>query len=330
MIFYEKVFLEKILTSLKRYKPKSLKYMFAIDNTYAPNVSSELLKTYYFTDFDKFQSIRIDKPELEIAFLILTSGSTGLPKVTQLTHCLLLNGVYVWWVNNLNYEPVSSNSVLFSLSPLRWISQVVLLLQSAILGVKRICANKAASGAYGLKILSQTKPSHIFSVPSFFYEILLELKEGDKESLESLKYIQLGGEPPSSVIINLTKKFAINSKLFYSYGMSEVSCSITNDENISGGKLQPGFEMQVLDDNLQPLGPRQCGQLAVKTPYPFAGYKEQDNSKLFLKSGFFLNGDYGYFDDENTLHFLARLKDLVKSKNVLVSCYLGIIYHMSI
>ncbi|KAM7349837.1 putative acyl--CoA ligase YdaB [Cochliomyia hominivorax] len=318
MILYEFVYLEKIIKSLKRRKTKSLKYMFAIDIQNAPNVRTDLLKYCGFVDYDKFKSIHIDNPEMEVGFLVLTSGSTGLPKVTQLTHCLLLNGVYVWWHNSLNYEPLNKNSLLFSLSPLRWISQVILLLQSAILGIKRICANKAAIGAYGLEILRKTKPTHIFSVPSFFYEVLLQLPEDDLESLDSLKYIQLGGEPPSSVIMNLTKKFCLNSKLFYSYGMSEVSCSITNDEQLSGGKLQPGFEMLVLDENLKPLEHNQYGRLAIKTPYPFVGYKGLDNGKYFLKNGFFLNGDYGYFDEHNTLHFLARLKDLIKYENILL------------
>lgn len=319
MILYELRFLGKIVQSLKRHKPKSLKYMFAIDTDKAPNVMEDLLKPSDLEDFKKFESIKIENPQKEVAFLVLTSGSTGLPKVTQLTHCLLLNGVYVWWANDLNYEPLNNNSLLFSLSPLRWISQVVLLLQSAILGIKRICANRAATSSYGLEILRKTKPTHIFSVPSFFYDVLLELKDDDKESLDSLKYIQLGGETPSNVIMNLTKKFCINSKLFYSYGMSEVSCSITNDQHISGGKLQPGFEMLVLDDKLQPLGPQQNGRLAIKTPYPFKGYKGLNNRKYYLKNGYFLNGDYGYFDKENTLHFLARYKDLIKSQNALVS-----------
>ncbi|XP_023292862.2 putative acyl--CoA ligase YdaB [Lucilia cuprina] len=318
MILYEYVFLEKILKSLKRQKPKSLKYLLAIDKSNTPNISSELLKSCGSIDFDQFQSLEIANPQEEVAFLVLTSGSTGLPKVTQLSHCLLLNGVYVWWANDNNYAPIDSNSLLFSLSPLRWISQVVLLLQSALLGIRRICANKAATGAYGLEILRTTKPTHIFSVPSFFYELLLQLKEDDTESLDSLKYIQLGGETPSRVIINLAKSRAINSKLFYSYGMSEVSCSITNDELISGGKLQPGFEMQILDEQLKPLSHNQNGRLAIKTPYPFVGYKGENNSQYFLENGFFLNGDYGYFDDDNTLHFLARLKDLIKYQNVLL------------
>ncbi|XP_037808390.1 putative acyl--CoA ligase YdaB [Lucilia sericata] len=317
MILYEYEFLEKILKSLKRQKPKTLKYLLAIDRSNTPNISSELLKSSGSIDFDQFQTLELNC-QLEVAFLVLTSGSTGLPKVTQLSHCLLLNGVYVWWANDYNYEPINSNSLLFSLSPLRWISQVVLLLQSALLGIKRISANKAATGAYGLEILRKTKPTHIFAVPSFFYELLLQLKEDDKKSLDSLKYIQLGGEPPSKVIINLTKTRAVYSKLFYSYGMSEVSCSITNNEHISGGKLQPGFEMQVLDEQLKPLAHNENGRLAIRTPYPFVGYKGENNSKYFLDNGFFLNGDYGYFDENNTLHFLARLKDLIKYQNVLL------------
>lgn len=319
MILYEEKYCEKISMALKFYLPKTLRHSLPIDGWQKPNVESELLCGENLRDRDNFEPVAVENPQTEVAFLVLTSGTTGLPKVTQLTHSLLLNGVHIWWENDFHYEPLRENSILFSLSPLRWISQVGLVLRSSLYGIKRICANRAANGQYGLEIIRQTKPTHLFAVPSFFYDVLLQVNEGDTESLNSLKFIQLGGEPPSGVIIDLTKKKAVNSRLFYSYGMSEVAGSITNDEFLSGGKLQPGYEMQVLNENQQPLDSNQRGHLAIKTPYPFVGYKGRDNSKYFLKNGFFLNGDYGYFDDQHTLHVLGRVNDLIKFNNIMVS-----------
>lgn len=318
VILYEDVYKFKVFGSIERRRPSCLKYMFTIDGTEESNIENILLKSHGRDHFENFKPTKIEKPEAEIAFIVLTSGSTGTPKAIQLSHAAVLNGMYIWWENPYNYEPLTKTSVLFSLSPLRWISQVEILLQSAILGIKRICANKAASGVYGLDIMRTTKPTHIFSVPSFFYEVLQELPEEDRDSLTSLKYIQLGGEYPSQVIMDKTRKHVRNAKIFHSYGMSEVSGSITNDENISGGKLQHGYQVQILDDALSPLGPNEHGRLTLKTPYPFLGYRGLDNTKYFLQNGFFLNGDYGYFDDENILHLLARYTDLIKAPGVVV------------
>ena len=319
MILYEEMFREKVKKALEIHFPNTLKHILTFDPLHKPNVESELLVSGDFKDFDNFKPEPINNPQTEVAFLVLTSGTTDVPKVIQLTHCLLLNGAYIWWENDFHYEPLGKNSVIFSLSPLRWISQIALILQSSLLGIKRICANKTATGLYGLEIIKQMRPTHLFAVPSFFHDVLLRVKDDDMDSLKSLKYIQLGGEAPSRVIIDLTKQKAVNSRLFYSYGMSEIAGSITNDEHISGGKLQPGFEMQVLDDNLNPLPFNRKGQLAIKTQYPFIGYKGRDNTKFFLENGFFLNGDFGYFDQHSNLHVLGRVKDLIKYNNTLVS-----------
>ncbi|XP_073834579.1 putative acyl--CoA ligase YdaB [Musca autumnalis] len=318
IIFYEEIFRHKIQNCLNRIKPVSLKYVFAIDGPDLEVFESEFLKPCDEEVYTNFQPLLIANPEEETAFIVLTSGSTGLPKAIQLSHAAVLNGMYIWWANPENYEPLDCNSLLFSLSPLRWISQLELLMQSAILGIKRICANRAAIGSYGLCILRETQPTHIFSVPSFFYDILLELPKNDDHSLMSLKYIQLGGEFPSEAISEKVRLNAVNARLYYSYGMSEVSGSITNDQTISGGKLQPGYQVQILNENMEPEGYNKNGRLAVRTPYKFLGYKALDNTKYFLPNGFFLNGDYGYFDRNNILHVLARYADLIKIGGVVI------------
>ncbi|XP_061395297.1 putative acyl--CoA ligase YdaB [Musca vetustissima] len=312
IIFYESIFENKIKTYVNQNRSVSLKHTVPIDGPEAVVFENEFLKDLKESMYANFQSPVTTNPQEDIAFIVLTSGSTGLPKAIQLSHATVLNGMYIWWANPDNYEPLNSNSILFSLSPLRWISQVALLLQSAILGIKRICANRAATSSYGLRILCETQPTHIFSVPSFFYDILLELPDGNRNSLKSLKYIQLGGEYPTKIISEKAKLHAENARLYYSYGMSEVAGSITNDEHISGGKLQPGYQVQVLNENNEAQGYNESGRLAIKIPYKFLGYKGLGRTEYILSNGFFLNGDFGYFDRNNTLHLLARYSDLIR------------------
>lgn len=319
MILYEEKHKHKCLQSLERTDRDSCKYVLSIDGPQQPNIQNELLKFDGVIDFDSFQSVEIKDPQNELAILSLTSGSTGLPKVVQTTHSLIMYGCYIWWDNKTNYEPLNSESVLLSFSPLRWISQGAMLFESMLMGLKRISSCGAPTGQYGLDVLRKCQMTHIFVAPSIFHEILLQLEENDVESLKSLRIIQVGGEPASKVLLDLAKKHCVNAKIFQCYGMTEMASTITNDEDINGGKLLPGYQMQILDDQYQPLGPNQKGQIALKPPYPLKGYKGTDCKKYYNDKGMFINGDYGYMDNEGNLYVLARYKDLIYSNNLVVS-----------
>ncbi|KAM7346972.1 2-succinylbenzoate--CoA ligase-like [Cochliomyia hominivorax] len=316
VILYEERYKSKCLQSLERSKLSSVKYTFTIDGQEQPNIITELLTYKGAIDFDKFESVEVKDPENELALLALTSGSTGIPKIVQITHTLIIHGCYIWWNNINNYEPLNSNTELLSFSPLRWISQGVMLLQSMLLGIKRVSTCHPPDGKYNLKLLTECDVSHIFVAPTIFLDVLKELPEDDVESLKTLKVVFLGGEPAAQVLLNLAKKHCVNARIYQCYGMTEMTSCITNDEDINGGKLLPGYQMQILDDNLKPLGPNQKGQIALKPPYPLKGYKSIDSKQYYNEKGLFINGDYGYIDENGNLHVLARYKDLIYSNNM--------------
>lgn len=319
-ILYEEDYYSKIQKCIDLARLETDPQLISINSPRLPNVQKDLLKpTDDFINFDQFKSVEIQNPQEEIACLVLTSGSTGVPKIVQLTHALMMHGACIWWDNKDNYAPMNKDSVVFSFSPLRWISQIQVLMQSMLFGLKRISSCGAPTGKYGLGVLSACDITHIFVAPSIFYEILLQVDDDDTHSLSSLKFVQLGGEPCSKIILEKTQKHVINGKAFQCYGMTEVSTCISNDEHINGGKPLPGYEMQILDDNMNPLGPNQRGQIALKPPFPLKGYMAVDNAPYYNKQGLFVNGDYGLIDDQHQLHVLARYKDLIKSHGETVS-----------
>uniref|UniRef100_A0A1I8NSR8 AMP-dependent synthetase/ligase domain-containing protein n=1 Tax=Stomoxys calcitrans TaxID=35570 RepID=A0A1I8NSR8_STOCA len=322
IVFYEEKYLSNIEASLECVHIDKLPQLLAIDSRQLTNIHDELLKPPQANiDFSQFESVKIHNTQEEIGILALTSGSTGIPKVVQITHALLSHGISIWWDNELNYEPLNSldsSAVVFSFSPLRWISQVAVLLQSMLFGLKRVSSCGAPTGKYGFELLRNSDVTHIFVAPSIFYEIILQMDPNDVASLASLKLIQLGGEPPSKIVLEMARRLAVNARTFQSYGMTEMSSCICIDELINGGKPLPGYELQILDDDCQPLGPNQAGQIAVRPPFPLKGYLTIDNKPYYNKQGFFINGDYGLMDDQHKLHILARYKDLIRANGELI------------
>uniref|UniRef100_A0A0A1WXQ8 Putative acyl--CoA ligase YdaB n=1 Tax=Zeugodacus cucurbitae TaxID=28588 RepID=A0A0A1WXQ8_ZEUCU len=317
-IFYEEVHANTIADSLKRSPLSSVRYQLSLDGSQVPNFDSELLQPVTEEELEHFHPVQVNDPQHETALFALTSGSTGPPKLVNITHSLLLHAIATWFCHITTCTPISTESRVFSFAPLRWISQFDLMLVSLLFGARRVCAMKPANGPYGCDIIRKTGITHIFLVPQVLEDILNTLEDTDTESMSSLRVIQIGGETPSKALRQLAQKHCVNAKTYCCFGMTELAGVVANDEYINAGKLVSGMQLQILDDDLRPLGPNQRGQLYLKAPVPFKPYLKIDSSAHYFPDGFFLSGDYGYVDEQHNLHVESRYKDLVRAKDAII------------
>ncbi|XP_011187536.2 uncharacterized protein LOC105215368 [Zeugodacus cucurbitae] len=317
-IFYDEEFALKVADSLKRSPLPSVRYQLSLESSEVPNFDSELLQPVTEEELASFQPAPVNDPQNDTAFLALTSGSTGLPKVVDVTHSLILHAIITGWYHTAAPTPPPTGYTIFTFAPLRWISQLDFMLISLLLGARRVCATKHASGPYGADIVRKTRVRHIFLVPQVLEDILNTLEESDTESMSSLRVIQIGGEAPSKALRQLVQKHCVNAKTYCCFGMTELSGVVTNAEHANAGKLVAGIQMQILDDDMQPLGPNQRGQLYIKAPVPLKPYLKIDSSGDYFPDGYFLSGDYGFVDEQHNLHVESRYKDLVRAKDVII------------
>ncbi|XP_037808391.1 probable 4-coumarate--CoA ligase 3 [Lucilia sericata] len=318
VLLYEEKFKSAILDVMKDIKLPCLKYQISIDGKSGVNVDNVLFKSISSFTQDNFRLPNLGDPLMQTAVLLFTSGSTGLPKAVALSHAQMLHGVISFWTQPDGKSILSPDSTIFSLSPIRWISQVDLMLQSLLLGIKRVYASGFPAGEYGREVVRKGKVTHFFSPPSVFKEIILSIEPYDLDALSSVKFIYLGGEDPGQTVIDMSRNLAPQATIMRCYGMTELAGLACCDQHINGGYIVPGVEIKLLDDNLKPVGPNEKGQLCFRFPMPFLGYHKIDNSKIYYSDGFLNTGDYGYMDDNKALHVLARYKDLVRTKEVIL------------
>jgi fatty-acyl-CoA synthase len=82
----------------------------------------------------------------------------------------------------------------------------------------------------------------------------------------------------------------------------------------SHGPPLPGREVRIVDpESGTPLPHGREGEICVRGPTLFAHYDDEPPSACVDADGFFHTGDLGRLDDAGALHFLGRLKDVVKS-----------------
>jgi fatty-acyl-CoA synthase len=112
------------------------------------------------------------------------------------------------------------------------------------------------------------------------------------------------------------------------YGLTETatafSCT-TADEPIevrmsTQGRLLPGNEIKVVDpDTNQRCSTGEQGELCVKGPSVMRRYYKVDPAETFDDEGFFHTGDLGFVDEDERVHFVQRLKDVIKTGGINVS-----------
>ncbi len=112
------------------------------------------------------------------------------------------------------------------------------------------------------------------------------------------------------------------AKLLEGYGLSESSpavCMNRLDKQKQGsvGTALYGYEMKVVDENLNELPRGEVGDIILKGDNIMQGYlNAPDTTAETIINGWLLTGDMGYIDDDDFLFIVDRKKDLIISKGI--------------
>ena len=268
----------------------------------------------------------------DFAYLIYTSGSTGKPKGVLIDHRNVLhytmnytNSVHyskedrISWLNALNSNPAGSD-----IYPA--------LLNGAALfpffvkeeGMERLAA-----------WLHQEEITSYGSVPVIFRLFASTLVGA--ELFPKLRLIRLGGDRLLRSDVELFKKhFSARCLLRNGLGAAEVllirQYFIDKQTEVTTHVLPVGYaledtEVLILDDNRQPLGCNQVGEIAVKSRYMSPGYWRQPDLTaarfLVMPDGsderIYLTGDLGRMQPDGCLIHLGRKDFQVKIRGKLIA-----------
>ena len=81
----------------------------------------------------------------------------------------------------------------------------------------------------------------------------------------------------------------------------------------SCGPPVPGVAVRITDEAGRELGPREVGEITVRSPARLAAYfRDPEQTAEALRNGWFLTGDLGYLDEDGWLYFVDRKKDIIR------------------
>ncbi|XP_026313469.1 luciferin 4-monooxygenase-like isoform X2 [Hyposmocoma kahamanoa] len=224
------------------------------------------------TDFD---------PEETLAFLVPTSGTSGLPKQAAASHrSIAIGGPYAWMM--FTKFPTPTRLVMI-ISPIQWTSAILHFNLSPILRYTRLQSSANIHQEHAYEMINKYKPTIVQSSPTFM-TTLLRPGDRDKCDFSSFEEIGLGG--------------------------SHVPVHLVNEIKL----VDPETLENITDPNVN-------GELWLKGPCLVKGYYGNPTAtkEAFTEDGWYRTGDIFYRDEHYNFYFSEKLKLLLKYKNHQVS-----------
>ena len=267
---------------------------------------------------------RVPFPGLDIdpAFLVFTSGSTGTPRGVILTHD---NVHFVSAAIQARLQYRAEDRVAIFL-PLSFDYGLYQIFYAALAGASVFIGRPEMAGPELPRILAAQEISVLPGVPTLFGG-LIKMQRYRPVPLPKMRVItNTGDHLPQSYIASLRELFP-QARVHPMYGLTECKrVSILQPEELeakpeSVGRPLDGTEVFAIDANGNRLPPGETGELCVRGRHLALGYwrapEETAKRYKFIGEGHsrvLVSGDYGSVDADGFLHFHGRSDFLIKHK----------------
>jgi long-chain acyl-CoA synthetase len=253
----------------------------------------------------------VDRRPDDLAVILYTSGTTGVPKGVALSH-----------------ENLESNAraaaALHELGRDDWAVSVLPLSHSyglTVMNAGHILGSKAAllrwfNPEEVLRTIEEFRAVSMSAVPTMLL-YLMNFPDAERFDTRSMRVWGSGAAPlPTEIVEPFEKKFG--GRILEGYGLTEAS-PVVSAHRLSGprkvgsvGQAIPGVEISIQDDGDRPLLAGEVGEVCVRGPNVMAGYyRNPAETARTVRAGWLHTGDMGRLDEDGFLFIVERKKDLI-------------------
>ena len=259
----------------------------------------------------------------DAAFWLYSSGSTGQPKAcVHLQHDMVVSSErYAKSILN-----ITAKDRCFSVAKLFFAYGLGNALYFPLaVGATSILLPGPPKPQSVFEVIERHRPTLFFSVPSNYVKLLAHTAADGREfDLSCVRHAISAGEAlPATVFYRFKERFGV--EILDAIGSTEALHMIISNvpravRPGASGKIIPGFEARIVDDNNRPVVQGEIGNLLVKADSSCAYYWNQhEKTKDTIEGHWIRTGDKYYQDEEGYFWYAGRADDMLKVSGVWVS-----------
>ncbi len=246
----------------------------------------------------------------DLADILYTSGTTGLPKGVAIRH---RNVALIPGAPNPHY----SGQCWLHASPLFTFAGIGFIYNPMQLGLFGVYQPKFDAGRW-LEVVDELRPQFVFLVPSMAQLIVSHPRFADAE-LSSIAICAIGSAPLAPTTLRALQERMPEASVSNSYGMTEAGpafCSMPKGEALkrigSVGQPVPPLEVRIVDEDDRDLPTGEVGEAILRMKGREREYYRNDEATAGTwKDGWLYSGDLARLDDDGYLYIVGRKKDVI-------------------
>jgi fatty-acyl-CoA synthase len=260
----------------------------------------------------------------DLAFLQLTSGTSGEPRASMIMHRNVLSYLPT---ARTTWQVLSSSDVTVCwVPPWHDLGLIGFMIRPVYVGAEcHIVEPSVRTIPQWLRTISDVGGTYT-AAPDFAIRLATRVVDPSSVELASLRFLKSGGEPVRwSTIEAFEQRFGLSGVVLPGYGLGEATLGVS--EHI------PGEEVVVDEHGTVSCGPPDDAievraghaidapeEILVRGERVFAGYFEApEETARTLRDGWLHTGDSGYLDAQGRLFVLGRREGMIKRAGTVVS-----------
>ncbi len=256
----------------------------------------------------------VERQDDDLAALLFTSGTAGLPKAAKLSHGNLASNLRQ--VQASGGRVIRPDDVSLCVVPLFHVLGLNSILDLTLWAGATIVLVERFDPVSVFETINEEQVS-VLAGPPTLWSALSHVDLIHDDALSSLRLAISGAAAlPNRVVEDVMGRFGV--RIFEGYGLTEASPSVTvsTEDDVpigSIGRPLPGLEVRIVDGSGDDVYIGDAGELWVRGPNVFSGYLDEleATAAALDADGWLHTGDIAVVDDDGFIFLVDRAKDLI-------------------